>query len=118
MKFKTLQEFVSFLWDKYHVKLTFHPGVSKDFKSINKGSRTDALALIKRQIEQGPLFIPDGVAQSLHGQLSGYAKIKQTSLNLRVIYKPIKQSGYVEMYVLAIGPRDREMAYQIAAGRL
>ncbi len=65
-----------------------------------------------------PLFVPDGVDQSLHGKLHGYAKIKPKVLNLRIIYRPICHDDYVTMEIIAIGPRDHNKVYSVAAERL
>ncbi len=68
--------------------------------------------------EEGPLFVPDGVARSLHGKLHGYAKIKPKALNLRIVYRPIRYDDYVTMEIIAIGPRNRNEVYQKATERL
>ena len=112
-----LDELTQFLIDNYNVELKFTPEVKLDLKAINKGSRTSALALIVRRAKQGPLFVPDGVAKSLHGNLSGFAKIKSKSTNIRCIYQPVK-STITRMDMIAIGPRDKSKAYKLAAERL
>ncbi len=112
-----LDELTQFLIDNYNVELKFTPEVKQDLKAINKGSRTSILALIIRRAKQGPLFVPDGVAKSLHGNLSGFAKIKSKSTNIRCIYKPVK-STITRMDMIAIGPRDKSKAYKLAAERL
>lgn len=103
--------------NKYNVELKFAPEVVKDIKAINKGHRTAVLALIIKRAKQGPLFIPDGVAETLHGNLHGFAKIKSNSLKISIIYRPIKNE-IVRMEIIAIGPKDKEKAYELAANRL
>ena len=117
MKITNLDELTHFLIEKYNVELKFIPEVRQDLKEINKGDRTRILALIIRRAQQDPLFLPDGVAKSLHGNLSGFAKIKSKSTNIRCIYRPVN-SSITRMEVIAIGPRDKSKAYKLAAERL
>ncbi|MBP3038003.1 hypothetical protein J9303_00580 [Bacillaceae bacterium Marseille-Q3522] len=114
----SLKDFQYFLLDNYNVTLTFHPDVRHDLKAINKGSRSSILVLIHRRVKQGLLFVPDGVAKFLDGDLHGYAKIKPRAMNLRIIYQPVKHNDHIEMYILAIGPRDQMKVYDIAVSRL
>ena len=116
-KIKNLDELSSFLVEKYHVELAFIPDVVKDIKAINKGNRTHVLAMIIMRAKQGPLFVPDGVAKSLNGDLNGYAKIKSKSLNVRIIYRPVPGIP-IRMELIAIGPREKKKVYTMAAERL
>lgn len=117
MKIKNLNELSSFLVERYHVELAFIPEVVKDIKAINKGNRTYVLALIIQRAKQGPLFVPNGEAKSLDGNLSGFSKIKSNSLNTRVIYRPVPNNP-IRMDIIAIGPRDKKKVYKLAAERL
>lgn len=117
MKVNNLADLAKFLHANYNVELKFIPEVLRDIKAINKGNRTAVLAEIIRRAKQGPLFVPNGVAESLHGNLHGFAKIKSNSLTLRIIYRPV-ESEPIRMEVIAIGPRDRKLAYRMAAERL
>lgn len=117
MKIRNLEDLSKFLVEKHNVELKFIPEVVRDIKAINKGNRTAVLALIINRAKQGPLFVPDGVAETLHGNLHGFAKIKSNSLKTRVIYRPVKTEP-VKMEMIAIGPRDKERAYKLAAERL
>ncbi|WP_027724887.1 type II toxin-antitoxin system RelE family toxin [Tuberibacillus calidus] len=114
---KTLEELQAFILEKYQVDLRFVDDVKQDIKAINKGHRQTVLLEILRRAKQGPLFKPDGVAESLHGDLHGFAKIKSKSLNIRIIYRPVEGSP-VRMEVIAIGPRDKRKAYRMAAERI
>lgn len=118
MKIKSLADLQNFLLKKYHVKLSLTPSAIADLKAINKGSRSNVLLLILRRVEEGAAFVPDGVARSLHGKLRGYAKIKPKSLNLRIIYRPVRQDDYLSMEVIAIGPRNKDKVYLKATERL
>jgi len=117
LKIRNLEDLSKFLVEKHNVELKFIPEVVRDIKAINKGNRTAVLALIINRAKQGPLFVPDGVAETLHGNLHGFAKIKSNSLKTRVIYRPVKTEP-VKMEMIAIGPRDKERAYKLAAERL
>lgn len=113
-----IKDFEHYVRREFNVEITLHEKVVADLKAINKGSRNSVLAVILRRIREGIQFVPEGVAKSLEGNLSGYAKIKPRAMNLRIIYRPIVHEDYVEMYLLASGPRDRQKVYKMAAGRL
>lgn len=114
---KTLEDLQELVLAKFNVDLRFVEDVKQDIKAINKGHRQTVLLEIVRRAKQGPLFKPDGVAESLHGDLHGFAKIKSTSLNIRIIYRPV-DGNPIRMEVIAIGPRDKQKAYRMAAERL
>ena len=114
---KTLEDLQELILEKYNVELRFVDDVKQDIKVINKGHRQTILLEILRRAQQGPLFKPDGVAESLHGDLHGFAKIKSKSLNIRIIYRPVEGQP-IRMEIIAIDPRDREKAYRMAAERL
>ncbi len=114
---KTVEDLQALVLEKYNIDLRFVEDVKQDIKAINKGHRQTVLLEILRRAKQGPLFKPDGVAESLHGGLHGFAKIKSNSLNIRIIYRPIEGQP-IRMEVIAIGPRDKDKAYRLAAERL
>ncbi|MCZ0757049.1 type II toxin-antitoxin system RelE family toxin [Anoxybacillus sp. J5B_2022] len=114
---KTLEDLQEIILEKYNVELRFVEDVKQDIKAINKGHRQTILLEILRRAKQGSLFKPDGVAESLHGDLHGFAKIKSKSLNIRIIYRPVEGQP-IRMEIIAIGPRDKEKAYRMAAERL
>jgi mRNA interferase RelE/StbE len=114
---KTLEDLQELILEKYNVELRFVEDVKQDIKAINKGHRQTVLLEILRRAKQGPLFKPDGVAESLHGDLHGFAKIKSKPLNIRIIYRPVEGQP-IRMEIIAIGPRDKKKAYRMAAERL
>ncbi|RYG72947.1 hypothetical protein EU245_08370 [Lentibacillus lipolyticus] len=114
---KTLEDLQEIIIQKYGVELTFTEDVKKDLKSINKGNRQTILLEILRRAKNGPLFKPDGLAESLHGNLKGCAKIKSKSLNIRIVYRPVNDVP-IRMEIIAIGPRDKKKAYKLAMERL
>ena len=73
--------------------------------------------MIISQAKRGANFRPDGNGIRLHDSLNKFAKIKRTSTSLRVIYRPV-ENGFIDMQILAIGPRDRDKVYQVAKKRL
>ena len=114
---KSISVLQTFILKEYNVELRFVEDVIQDLKAINKGHRQTVLLEIVRRAKQGPLFKPEGVADSLHGELHGFAKIKSKSLSVRIIYRPVK-SKPIKMEIIAIGPKDKEKAYRMAAERL
>lgn len=114
---KTLKDLQKTLLKKYGVELRFTEDVKKDLKTVHKGKRQSILLEIIRRAKNGPLFKPKGIAESLHGNLNGFAKIKSKSLNIRVVYRPIDNVP-MRMEIIAIGPRDKEKAYKLAMKRL
>ena len=89
------------------------------FKSYHKDQRRTILALILRQAEKNPRMQHNGCGAPLRGELHGMAKIKNKATSLRVVYRPVEQSdGIVLMEIVAIGPREREEVYRLAAQRL
>ncbi|MED4487296.1 hypothetical protein P9246_11170 [Aeribacillus pallidus] len=117
MDVKTLEDLQALVLEKYNVDLRFVEDVKQDIKAINKGHRQTVLLEILKRAKQGPLFKPDGAAESLHGDLHGFARIKSKLLNIRVIYRQV-EGRPIRMEVIAIGPRDRKKAYRMAAERL
>lgn len=107
------------LLEKYQTQVMFTANARQDYKSFSAGKRQDILKLIIKQAEKGALLKPDGNANRCEGVLHECAKIKSKSLNLRVIYKPVKlDTGIVRMDIIAIGPRDDLQVYKMAIKRI
>ncbi len=107
------------LLEKYQTQVMFTANARQDYNSFSAGKRQDILKLIIKQAEKGALLKPDGNANRCEGALHEYAKIKSKSLNLRVIYKPVKlDTGIVRMDIIAIGPRDDLQVYKMAIKRI
>jgi len=100
------------------VEVMFTKAAMRDLTSYPKGQREQILALIVDRARRGPMFKPEGIAESLSGDLRGLAKIKPKHLALRIVYRPVKRDGKVFMEILAIGPRDHDKVYRTAARRL
>ncbi|AIF44538.1 type II toxin-antitoxin system RelE/ParE family toxin [Virgibacillus sp. SK37] len=114
---KTLKDLQGIILEKYNVEVKFTEAVRKDLKSVNKGKRQEILLEILRRAKKGPLFKPNGLAESLHVNLNGFARIKSKSLNIRIVYRPVEDEPIL-MEIIAIGPRDKEKAYKLAMERL
>jgi mRNA interferase RelE/StbE len=55
------------------------------------------------------------------GPLIGFTKNKPKAMSLRIVYRPVesqKLGGEIRMEVIAIGPKDREEVYDMAAVRV
>jgi mRNA interferase RelE/StbE len=114
----TIEKFKQQLLQKYGVEIRFSKNAAQDFKKINKGKRPDILLAIVRRAKNGPLFKPKGIAEPLRAPLHSFAKIKLKASNERIIYRPVQIENRVIMEIIAIGPRDKEKAYRLAAERL
>lgn len=100
------------------VEVMFTKAAMRDLESYPKGQREQILALIIERARRGPLLKPEGIAESLSGDLRGLAKIKPKHLALRIVYRPVRRNEKVVMEILAIGPRDHDEVYRTAARRL
>lgn len=105
------------------VYVQFFSQAAKDFSSYNKGEQTKFFAWIVAQARKNPLLKPEGLGEPL-GQkygnnLMGFGKIKPKSDAKRIVYRPIQdeERGKVRMEIIAIGPKNRERVYKVAASR-
>lgn len=114
---RTLKDLQEIILEKYGVELKFTEEVKKDLKSVDKGKRQSILLEILRRAKKGFLLEQNGLAESRHGNLSGFAKIKSKSLNIRIVYRPVEDTP-IRMEIIAIGPRDKKKAYKLAMERL
>lgn len=103
---------------QYGVEVRFSKNARQDFKSYDKGEKTNILAMLTLQAKKGPLLKPDGNGKPLHKDLAGFAKIKRKDLSLRIVYRPRQNDELVVMEVIAIGPRDKDEVYRMAVRRL
>lgn len=102
----------------HHVQVYFTKESRADLNSYDKRLKETIIALIVRQGIRGPLFKPKGMGVPLRNELKGFAKIKPKRLGLRIVYRPVVQKQMIRMEIIAIGPRDKEKVYQLAAKRL
>lgn len=103
---------------KYKTMVTFSENALSDFKSFDQHTKKIVLALLLNQAKRGAQFKPDGNGIRLTGELFEFAKIKRTHTSLRVVYRPIENKDFIEMQILAIGPRDKDKVYTTAKKRL
>lgn len=101
---------------KYQTRVKFSENSLSDFKSFDSHTKKVILALIVSQARRGASFRPDGNGIRLSGELYEFAKIKRTNTSLRIVYRPIEED-FIEMQILAIGPRDRDKVYEMAKKR-
>lgn len=114
----TTEERLNALLGPYNCIVKFGKSAESDFKGYNKEQQEKILALIIRRGKNGPLIKPNGLGEPLLGELYGFAKIKPKKMGIRIVYRPIEQSKYVRMEIIAIGPRDRDKVYDIAVRRV
>ncbi|MBU4639425.1 hypothetical protein [Bacillus toyonensis] len=101
----------------FSVKVRFGKNALRDIKAYDPYTQKVIIALLIKRGKSGPLIKPDGLGEPLHGDLSGFTKIKYKDLNLRIVYRPLKD-GFILMDVIAIGPRDKSKVYSLAVKRL
>lgn len=100
------------------VSVRFGHDAMNDLLSFDKSIQETLLALICARAMRDPLFKPNGIAESLHGDLHGFSKIKPKHLGLRIVYRPVQKDRQTGMEIVAIGLRDREKVYRQAALRV
>lgn len=102
----------------HNVKVYFTKESYADLKSYKKSLKETIIAFIVSRGIRGPLIKPKGVGTPLRNELKGFTKIKLKHLGLRIVYRPVLQNETIRMEIIAIGPRDKEKVYKLAAKRL
>jgi len=101
-----------------NVEVSLGSDAVQDLKGYRKEINI-ILALIAKQAQKGPLIKPDGIGDPLSGALAGFTKIKPKAMSLRIVYRPTPlPNGIIRMEIIAIGPKNREEVYDMAARRL
>lgn len=113
----TVEEIVNAILDPFNVEIRSSKKAVEDLSGYPKEQQEIILALIVARAKKGPLIKPNGIGDPLRGELHGFTKIKPKRLGLRIIYRPI-QNNRIIMEIIAIGPRDRDKVYTLAAKRL
>jgi mRNA interferase RelE/StbE len=85
---------------------------------LNNIYQEKIIALIIKRGMRGPLIKPQGIGEPLRDELKGYTKIKPKNMVLRIVYRPVVNDEMIRMEIIAIGPRDKEKVYRLAARRL
>jgi mRNA interferase RelE/StbE len=102
----------------HRVKVIMATEASKDLYEYDKHVREKILALIFKRAVRGPLIKPDGIGEPLRKELKGFAKIKPKRMGLRILYFAFQKDDITYMAIIAIGVRDKDKVYKIAAARL
>jgi len=104
---------------QFDTQVVFSKEAVKDYKSFPQGSRQIILEMIVKQAKKGARLNPDGAGVRLRAPLHSFGKIKRSSINLRIIYRPRDiGEGKIQMEIIAIGPRDKSEVYKAAEERL
>jgi mRNA interferase RelE/StbE len=102
----------------YRVEVHFTKESLNDLSSYDKNQQEKITALIIKRGMKGPLIKPQGIGEPLRDELKGYTKIKPKNMALRIVYRPVVNDEMIRMEIIAIGPRDKEKVYRLAAKRL
>lgn len=115
-----IQDLINQELSKNNVSVEIHLSKAAlgDLMSFGKGDQTFIIALIIKRAKNGPLIKPEGLGESLSGELQYFCKIKNKSRNFRIIYLPKKGNILIFMGVIAIGPRDKKEVYRMATSRV
>lgn len=112
-------EMLDQLLSQFGTRVVFTQEALKDYKSLSQSSRQIILEMIAKQAQKGARLKPDGTGVRLRAPLHFFGKIKRTSANLRIIYRPTDlKDGSLQMEIIAIGPRDKDEVYKAAEERL
>lgn len=88
------------------------PAVEKEYRSLDGSTRV--------MVDKGLLRLEqraDVIGKTLSGTLAGCKELKFRADGIRVIYRIV--NGHVEVVqVIAIGPRDKDRVFEIAARRI
>lgn len=102
---------------QFGTQVVFTQEAIRDYNSFPQSSRQVILEMIAKQAQKGARLKPDG--NGLRAPLHFFGKIKRTSVNLRIIYRPTDlKDGFLQMEIIAIGPRDNMEVYKAAEERL
>lgn len=102
----------------YHVEVHFTKESFDDLSSYDKNQQEKIIALIMKRGITGPLIKPRGIGEPLRDELRGFTKIKPKNMALRIVYRPVVKDDIICMEIIAIGPRDKNKVYRLAAKRL
>lgn len=115
---QTVEDILNAILEPINVEVRFGRKAVEDLTGYRKEQQEKILALILARAKTGPLIKPKGLGEPLHGELHGFTKIKPKHLGIRVIYRPTQKKTRILMEIIAIGPRDHDKAYTVAASRL
>ncbi|MFD1443058.1 hypothetical protein [Thermoactinomyces vulgaris] len=102
----------------FQVEVHFTKEALSDLNSYDKNEQEKIIAMIIKRGMRGPLIKPHGIGEPLRNELKGFTKVKPRAMALRIVYRPVESNGVIRMEIIAIGPRDKEKVYRMAAKRL
>lgn len=91
-------------------RLAFLPSALKEWEKLGANARTQFKKKLAERLDN-----PHVPSARLSG-MEGCYKIKLRSIGYRLVYRV--DEGTVTVVVVAVGRRDRNLVYKIAAGRL
>lgn len=106
------------LLEPYHVEVYFTKEALDDLSSYDKNQQEKIIALIIKRGMTGPLIKPRIIGEPLRDELKGLTKIQPKNMALRIVYRPVVHGEIIRMEIIAIGPRDKNKVYRLAAKRL
>ena len=98
-------------------RVTLHPGVYQDLNDIIEDDAYNEVKSFLRELETNPYLgqiLED--RPDLGIDLNGFRKIYVYNKKYRIVYK-INDNGFIEVYVIAIGERDKLKVYEEAYQR-
>jgi len=95
-------------------EVIFHEDVNKDLKELGHSTTTLVLKKIQK-IAQNP-FIGIALGNKANNALSGYLKVYVDHKRVRIVYKI--ENEKIEIFIIAIGKRDKMKVYKEASSRL
>lgn len=113
----TIEDTVNAMLASWNVEIRFSKQALEDLSGYEKEQQEIIVALILARAKNGPLIKPNGIGEPLRGELHGFTKIKPKHMGLRVIYRLVQKTNII-MEIIAIGPRDHDKVYAMAAKRV
>lgn len=113
-----IETFLKAQLDPHQVEIRFGRNALDDLAGFDVATQQQIIVLLIRQGQKSPQLPPVGLGVPLHGELTGFAKIKPKKLRLRIVYRPRTENGITVMEIIAIGPRERDRVYKLAAERV
>jgi len=98
-------------------RVTLHPEVYQDLNDIAEDDAYEEVKSFLRELEVNPYLgqiLED--RPDLGIDLNGFRKIYVYNKKYRIVYK-INDNGFIEVYVIAIGERDKLKVYEEAYQR-
>jgi len=95
-------------------QVVFHEDVNKDLKEL--GHSTTTLVLKKIQKIANNPFIGIALGNQANNTLAGYLKVYVDNKRVRIVYKI--EDKKIEIFIVAVGKRDKMKVYKKASTRV